>query len=73
MIDRYQFEERVAICLVDDVPIKIAEEIAARQFFGSCNLPTKEDIGDAQRLGWSIMKLFRMMNREGLRRWNQSR
>jgi hypothetical protein len=69
VIDRYQFEERIAICLDSGMDISESEAVAARQFFKSCNLPTADDKADADRLGWSKMKMFRTMNREGLRGW----
>lgn len=69
MIDRCQYLERVAICVEAGVPIAKAEEIAARLFFASCNLPTIEDLADAERLGWSKIKMFRTMNQEGLKEW----
>jgi hypothetical protein len=69
VIDRYQFEERIAICLDSGMDISEAEAIAACQFFKSCNLPTADDKDDADRLGWSKMKMFRTMNREGLIEW----
>jgi hypothetical protein len=49
-----------------------SEAIAAREFFASCNLPTIEDKADADRLGWSKLKIFRTMNQEGLKEWNPS-
>lgn len=69
MIDRYQFEERIAICLDSEMDISEAEAVAARQFFKSCNLPTSDDKADADRLGWSIGKIFRTMNWEGFMEW----
>lgn len=69
MIDRYRFYERIAICLESHVSQSDAEGIAAREFFASCNLPAAEDKADADRLGWSKLKIFRTMNQEGLREW----
>lgn len=69
MIDRYKYEERVAIISEYGKPTKIAEAETARSFFNSCNLPTVEDKADAVRLGWSKMKMFRTMNQEGLTIW----
>jgi hypothetical protein len=64
VIDRYQFEERIAICLDSGMDISEAETVAARQFFKSCNILTADDKSDADRLGWSMGKMFRMINRK---------
>lgn len=73
MIDKYQFFERVAICKESRLPASVAQEIAARQFFTSCNLPTEADKADAERIGWSKLKMFRVMNQGGLREWRSGR
>jgi hypothetical protein len=69
MIDPYQFEERICICIESGMSLRNAERVAAKQFFGSCNLPISEDKADADRLGWSKLKMFRTMNQEGFREW----
>ena len=69
MIDKYKFYERIAICLESHMSQRDSEAVAAREFFASCNLPTVEDKADADRLGWSKFKIFRTMNKEGLRLW----
>jgi hypothetical protein len=69
MIDRHKFYERIAICLDSRMSQRDSEEVAAREFFASCNLPTIEDKADADRLGWSKLKIFRTMNQEGLKEW----
>jgi hypothetical protein len=69
MIDRYKFYEKIAICLESHMSQRDSEAVAAREFFASCNLPTVEDKADADRLGWSKLKMFRTMNQEGLRLW----
>lgn len=72
MIDKHRFYERIAICLESHMSQRVAEAVAAREFFASCNLLTAEDKADADRLGWSKLKMFRTMNREGLKEWNPS-
>jgi hypothetical protein len=69
MIDPYQFEERICICIESGMSLRNAERVAAKQFFESCNLPTAEDKADADRLGWSKLKMFRTMNQEGIEEW----
>lgn len=69
MIDRHKFYERIAICLESRMSQRDSEAVAAREFFASCNLPTAEDKADADRLGWSKLKMFRTMNQEGLKEW----
>jgi hypothetical protein len=69
MIDPYQFEERICICIESGMSRRDAERVVAKQFFGSCNLPTNDDKADANRLGWSKLKMFRTMNQEGFREW----
>jgi hypothetical protein len=69
MIDPYQFEERICICIESGMSLRDTEKVAAKQFFGSCNLPTAEDKADADRLGWSKLKMFSTMNQEGLKEW----
>jgi len=70
MIDQYQFEERICICLESGMSQADAERVAAKEFFASCNLPNAEDKKDAVRMGWSKLKMFRTMNQEGLKNWN---
>lgn len=69
MIDPYQVEERICICIESGLSQKEAERVAAKQFFWSCNLPTEEDKADAIRLGWSKLKMFRAMNQDGFENW----
>jgi hypothetical protein len=71
MIDRYKFYEKIAICLESHMSQRDSEAVAAREFFASCNLPTLEDKADADRLGWSKLKMFRTMNQEGIEEWRQ--
>jgi hypothetical protein len=69
MIDKYRFYERIAICLESNMSQRDSEAVAVREFFASCNLPTVDDKADADRLGWSKLKMFRTMNQKGLRKW----
>jgi hypothetical protein len=69
MIDPYQFEERICICIESGMSLRNAERVAAKQFFESCNLPTERSDADAQLIGWSKLKMFRTMNQEGLKEW----
>jgi hypothetical protein len=64
-----EFYLEIAICLESHMSQRDSEAIAAREFFASCNLPTTEDKADADRLGWSKLKMFRTMNQEGFRQW----
>lgn len=63
VIDTYDFDERLSICLESGVEQKRAEEIAARQFFKSANCPTEDELDDGYRQGFSKLKTFRTMNR----------
>ena len=72
MIDRYLFEERICICLESGMSQRNAERVAAKEFFGSCNLPTATDKAEAERLGWTSLKMFRAMNQVGLKRWRSN-
>jgi hypothetical protein len=71
MITKYDFDERVSICMESGVEQNRAEEIAARQFFKSCNCPTVEDLERGYNQGFGKLKTFRTMNRGGLERWMQ--
>ena len=72
MITKYDFDERVAICMESGIDQKTAEEVAARQFFKSCNLPTQDYLQEAERVGWGKLKAFRTMNQNGLDDWSES-
>jgi hypothetical protein len=69
MNTEYDFEERVSICMESGLSQPEAEEVAARDFFRSCNRPTKEQVEHGYSIGWTKLKTFRMMNRGGLEQW----
>lgn len=63
MIDLYDYEERICICMESGISFEGAESTAKRQFV-SKHFLTAQDKRDAEDLGWSKMKFFRMKNQE---------
>ena len=61
MIDLYEYEERISICVADDISEQDAEKTARREFENKHFL-TAQDKRDSESLGWSKMKMFRMKN-----------